>query len=201
MIIRGDRRNLQKDKHHWNTPSIWALCRCGQTQSSPQWRCMKTHLEFAKKALRGPSDSEKQDCLEAGGSPSNRTMTLITQQEWLIDNAVNVLEWPSHSLGLNPIKYFWRNLKMCVCPHPTWQSLRRKKMRRRMVDNCQILMCKSCQYPKRLETVKVLQLSTELRVWILIQCAYLIFFMFLLCHYGVWSVDWCGGESNSKQLT
>ncbi len=36
---------------------------CGQTQSSPQWRHMKTHLEFAKQHLKGPSDSEKQDSL------------------------------------------------------------------------------------------------------------------------------------------
>ncbi len=55
---------------------------------------------------------------------SSMTMTLCTQQEWLIYNSVNVHEWPSHSQSLNPIKYFWRNLKMCVCPHPTWQSLR-----------------------------------------------------------------------------
>ncbi len=48
MIICVDRRNLRKDKPHWNTPPIWALWRCGQTQSSPQWRCMETHLEFAK---------------------------------------------------------------------------------------------------------------------------------------------------------
>ncbi len=56
-----------------------------------------------------------QNLRQAEGSPSNRTMDLNTQQEWLIHNAVNVLEWPSH-MGLNPIKYFWRNLKMCVCP-------------------------------------------------------------------------------------
>ncbi len=54
MIICGDRRNLQKDKHHCNTPSIWALWRCGKTQSSPQWRHMKTHLEFAEKHLKDP---------------------------------------------------------------------------------------------------------------------------------------------------
>ncbi len=53
------------------------------------------------------------------GLLSNRTMDLNTQQEWLIHNTVNVLEWPSHSLSLNPIKYFWRILKMCICPHPT----------------------------------------------------------------------------------
>ncbi len=57
-----------------------------------------------------------QNLRRAEGSPSNRTMNLNTQQECLIDNAVNVLEWPSHSLSLNPVKYFWRNLKMCVCP-------------------------------------------------------------------------------------
>ncbi len=67
-----------------------------------------------------------------------------TQQEWFIHNAVNVFEWTSHSLGLNPIKYFWRNLKMCVCPHPTWQSLRGEEVRRRMADNCQMMMCKAC---------------------------------------------------------
>ncbi len=92
--------------------------------------------------------------------PSNRTMDLNTQQEWLIDNSVNVLEWPSQSLSLNPIKYFWRNLKMCVCPHPTWQSLRGEEVRRRLADNCQMLMSKACRIKqKRLETVKVLHLN------------------------------------------
>ncbi len=60
MIICGDRRNLQKDKHHCNTPPIWALWRCGQTQSSLQWRHMKTHLEFAKKHLKDPQTVRKK---------------------------------------------------------------------------------------------------------------------------------------------
>ncbi len=29
-------------------------------------------------------------------------------------------------------------------PNPTWQSLRGEEVRRRMADNCQILMCKAC---------------------------------------------------------
>ncbi len=49
MIICGDRRNLQKDKYYCNTPPIQSLWLCSQTQSSPQWRNMKTHLKFAKK--------------------------------------------------------------------------------------------------------------------------------------------------------
>ncbi len=55
-------KNLQKDKHHCNTQSIWSLWQCGRTQSSLQCRHMKTHLEFAKKKhLKGPSDCEKSD--------------------------------------------------------------------------------------------------------------------------------------------
>ncbi len=191
MIICGGGRNLQKDKHHCNTPPIWALWQCDQTQSSLQLRNMKTHLEFAKKHLKDPqtlrnkilwSDEPQYQasclketssahllqstipavkcagsslmlwsCFSAAGteglvrveekliapkyrdslnetqsrafrtsdwtegSASNRTMDLNTQQEWLIHNSVDVLEWPNHSLSLNPIKYFWRNLKMCVC--------------------------------------------------------------------------------------
>ncbi len=98
-------------------------------------------------------------------------MTLRTQQEWLIDNSVNVFEWPSHSLGLNPVKYFWRNLKMCICPHSTWQSLRGKEVRRRMADNCQMLMSKACRIIHK-------KLSAELRVWILMQCTYSSLFIF-----------------------
>ncbi len=47
-------------------------------------------------------------------------MDLNTQQEWLIHKSVNVFEWPSQSLGLNPVKYFYWNRKMYFCPHPTW---------------------------------------------------------------------------------
>ncbi len=66
-----------------------------------------------------------QNLRRAEGSPSNRTMTLSTQQEWIIDNSVNVFEWPSQSLGLKPIKYFWRNLKMCICPIQPDKSLQK----------------------------------------------------------------------------
>ncbi|KAI3372165.1 hypothetical protein L3Q82_007018 [Scortum barcoo] len=76
-------------------------------------------------------------------------------KEWLQDNSVNVLEWPSQSPDLNPIEHLWRDLKMAVhrrfpsnlmelerCCKEEWAKLPK--------DRCAKLVA---SYSKRLEAV------------------------------------------------
>ncbi|KAG2466651.1 TCB1 transposase, partial [Polypterus senegalus] len=81
--------------------------------------------------------------------------TAKISKEWLQDNSVNVLEWPSHSPDLNLFEHLWRDLKMAVhrcfpsylmelerCCKEEWAKLAK--------DRCARLVA-SCS--KRLETV------------------------------------------------
>uniref|UniRef100_A0A8C4RJ08 Transposase n=1 Tax=Erpetoichthys calabaricus TaxID=27687 RepID=A0A8C4RJ08_ERPCA len=81
--------------------------------------------------------------------------TAKISKEWLQDNSVNVLEWPSQSPDLNPIEHLWRDLKMAVhrrfpsnlmelerCCKEEWAKLAK--------DRCTKLVA---SYSKRLEAV------------------------------------------------
>ncbi|KAG2461149.1 TCB1 transposase, partial [Polypterus senegalus] len=86
---------------------------------------------------------------------NNPKHTAKISKEWLQDNSVNVLEWPSQSPDLNPIEHLWRDLKMAVhrsfpsnlmelerCCKEEWAKLAK--------DRCAKLVA---SYSKRLEAV------------------------------------------------
>ncbi|KAG2459935.1 TCB1 transposase, partial [Polypterus senegalus] len=81
--------------------------------------------------------------------------TAKISKEWLQDNSVNFLEWPSQSPDVNPIQHLWRDLKMAVhrrspsnlmelerCCKEEWAKLAK--------DRCAKLVA---SYSKRLEAV------------------------------------------------
>ncbi len=51
---------------------------------------------------------------------------------------------PQPGLECNQI-FLEKTWKCASAPNPTWQSLRGEEVRRRMADNCQMLMCKACR--------------------------------------------------------
>ncbi len=93
--------------------------------SSPMWECFSAagteglaileeehNVPKFRDSLNENPVQNIQNLRRAEGLPSNRTMDLNTQQEWLKDNSVNVLEWPSQSLSLKPIKYKPENVHL-----------------------------------------------------------------------------------------
>ena len=61
-------------------------------------------MKTCSKALRNSA-------LQQDNDPKH---TAKTMQEWLWDKSLNVLEWPSQSLDLNPFNCLWRDLKIAV---------------------------------------------------------------------------------------
>ncbi len=127
--------------------------------------------------------------------PSNRTMNLNTQQEWLIHNSVNVLEWPSQSLSLNPIKYFWRNMKMSAPSNMT--DLERWGGEWQIIAKCWWWSKFVVSYPKKTWGCNWVKAANIMYIWTLCKNKLNTFSKFsntLLsyCHYGVLFVEFWG---------
>ncbi len=86
------------------------------------------------------------------GLPSNRTMDVNTQKEWLKDNFV--CPWVAQpEPELEPNQIFLEKPENVCLP-------RGEEAMRRIADNCQMLMSKACRIKqKRLEALKGLQLN------------------------------------------
>uniref|UniRef100_A0AAZ3RAC0 Tc1-like transposase DDE domain-containing protein n=1 Tax=Oncorhynchus tshawytscha TaxID=74940 RepID=A0AAZ3RAC0_ONCTS len=113
----------------------------------------KSLMKTCSRALR-TSDWDK-------GSPANRT-----SQEWLWDKSLNVLEWPSQSPDMNPIKHFCRDLKIAVqrCSPSNLTELKRicrKEWEKLPKYRCAKLVT---SYPRRLQqSTEYLQYQSK--VW------------------------------------
>ena len=89
--------------------------------------------------------------------------TAKTTQDWLRDNFVNVLEFPSQSPDLNPIRHLWRDLIIAVhrlSPSNLMELERicREEWQKIPKSRCAKLVA---SYPRRLDAVIAFQLSTE----------------------------------------
>ncbi len=127
---------------------------------------VKTHentLGICRKAPKGPSDCEKQYYLVSWTSiPSimfEGNQLCSSPAEYHPKSKV-CFTWKPENVHLPP-----SNLTELERWGEEWQIIAKFWYAKLVIS-----------YPKRLEAVKVLQLSTELRVWILMQCTYFSFF-------------------------
>ena len=81
--------------------------------------------------------------------------TAKTTQEWLQDKSLNVLEWPSQSLDLNPIKNLWTDLKIAVQRRSLSNLSELERICREEWEKLPKYRCANlvALYPRRLEAV------------------------------------------------
>jgi transposase len=78
-----------------------------------------------------------------------------TTQKWLRDQSLNVLEWPSQSPDLNPIKHLWRDLEISVQQRSPSTLTELERICREEWEKLPKYMCAKLlvSYPRKLEAV------------------------------------------------
>uniref|UniRef100_A0AAQ4RPP4 Tc1-like transposase DDE domain-containing protein n=1 Tax=Gasterosteus aculeatus aculeatus TaxID=481459 RepID=A0AAQ4RPP4_GASAC len=86
---------------------------------------------------------------------NNPKHTAKITKEWLRDNSVNVLEWPSQSPDLNPIEHLWRDLKMAVHRRSPSKLMELERFCKEEWEKMPRNRCATLveSYPRRLEAV------------------------------------------------
>uniref|UniRef100_A0A8C7CR95 Uncharacterized protein n=1 Tax=Oncorhynchus kisutch TaxID=8019 RepID=A0A8C7CR95_ONCKI len=112
------------------------------------------------------------------GSPSNRTTTLSTQPRQRrsgFGTSLNVLEWPSQILDLNPIEHLWRNLTISVQLRSPSNLTELERICREEWEKLPKYRCAKlvASYPRRFEVVSpdyLLKSNPLPSLWVVSQC-------------------------------